>query len=92
MAPVARTDRIDLRLSAEQKRLIEQAAVQSGQTISNFVLGATVRVARKVLREASIVELSNRDRDRLLAALDNTNAKPNASLRRAAKRYKAAIG
>ena len=92
MAARSRTVRIDLRLPAEQKLLIEQAAIQSGQTVSNSVLGATIRLARKVLREAAVVELSSRDRDSLLAALDNTKAKPNASLRRAAKRYKAVIG
>jgi len=92
MATIAKTERLDLRLPTELKRVIEDAAVLSGQTVSNFVLGTTVRRARKVIRESDAIELSNRDRDRFLAALDDTNARPNAALRRAAKRYQAAIG
>ena len=85
-----KSERLDVRVNPEVKQEIEYAASLSGQTVSNFVLGATVRTAREVIRESSVIKLSNRDRDRFLAALDRDDAKPNAALVRAAERYKAA--
>lgn len=92
MATIAKNERLDLRLSADLKRTIEQAAALCGQTVSTFILGYTVRRARKVIREADVIELSDRDRDRFLTALDDADARPNAALLRAAERYKAATG
>ena len=92
MDTIARRERLDLRLPADKKQTIEQAAALSGQTVSNFILSTTVRQARKVIRESASIELSNRDRDRFLAALDDADAKPNAALLRAAGRYKTASG
>jgi uncharacterized protein (DUF1778 family) len=85
-------ERIDLRVPLDQKQLIERAAALAGQSISTFVLGTTLRQAREVISSSEMIDLSNRERDLLLAALDNTSAKPNAALRRAAERRKALIG
>jgi uncharacterized protein (DUF1778 family) len=84
----SKNERVDLRLPMDQKRLIEQAATLSGLTVSGFILGSTIERAREVLRETTVIELSNRDRDRFLAALDDEQAKPGAALRRAARRHK----
>jgi uncharacterized protein (DUF1778 family) len=92
MASNTKDERLDLRLPAQLKRTIERAAALSGQTVTTFILGTTVRRARRVIREANVIELSDRDRDRFLAALDNTDARPNAALLRAAERHKAATG
>ncbi len=85
-----KTERLDLRVEHGVKQEIERAAALSGQSVANFVLGATVPRAREVLREADVIRLSARDRDRFLAALDRDDARPNAALVRAAARYKAA--
>jgi uncharacterized protein (DUF1778 family) len=87
----ARDQRLDLRVQGDQKRLIERAAALSGETLSTFVLGSTLRRARKVLREADVIELSNEARDRFLAVLDDVDARPNAALMKAAERHKAMI-
>jgi uncharacterized protein (DUF1778 family) len=92
MATAPRTERLDLRVPVDQKRLIEEAAALSGLTISSFILGSTVEHAREVVRGAAVIELSNRDRDRLLAALDDVDTKPNPALRRAARRHKKVLG
>jgi uncharacterized protein (DUF1778 family) len=88
----ARDRRLDLRIQGELKSLIERAAALSGETLSAFVLGSTLRRARKVLREADVIELSNEARDRFLAVLDDVDARPNAALTKAAERHKAMIG
>jgi uncharacterized protein (DUF1778 family) len=84
--------RVDLRLSSAQKRLIEQAATLSGLTVSGFILDSTIERAREVLREAAVIELSARDRDRFLAALNDEHAGPSPALRRAARRHKQMLG
>jgi uncharacterized protein (DUF1778 family) len=88
----SKNERVDLRLPMDQKRLIEQAATLSGLTVSGFILGSTLQRAREVLRETTVIELSGRDRDRFLAALDDDQAKPGPALRRAARRHKRMLG
>jgi uncharacterized protein (DUF1778 family) len=92
VAPASRSERIALRLRADQKRLIEQAACLSGQTVSSFILNLTIGHAREVVRENAVIELSARDWDRLLAALNDAEAKPGPALLRAAKRHKEIFG
>jgi uncharacterized protein (DUF1778 family) len=83
-------ERLDLRLPAELKDLIERAAAALGQTVSAFILGAAVPHARGILRDAETLRLASQDRDLFLAALDD-EGEPNEALRRAAVVYKAAI-
>lgn len=88
MSTVTRNDaRINVRLSSELKQTIEEAASALGQTVSEFAISTVVREARQVLQEAQITRLSNRDRDDFLTALNAIDAKPNAALKAAARRY-----
>ncbi|HLA85038.1 MAG TPA: DUF1778 domain-containing protein [Thermoguttaceae bacterium] len=79
---------IHLQLPGELKRLIEKAATVSGQTVNEFVISVVINEARRVLQNSQITRLSDRDRERFIAALEETNSRPNAALRRAATRYK----
>jgi uncharacterized protein (DUF1778 family) len=94
MAPVSKvkSERLDVRLPLDQKVEIEQAASELGMTVSSFILETVRRRARQVIREHTRIELSNRDRDRFFAALDDTDARPNAALLRAADDHKRLIG
>lgn len=88
MSSVTRNDaRINVRLPSVLKRTIEEAASALGQTVSEFAVSTVVREARQVLQDVQITRLSKRDRDRFLAALDDADAKPNASLKAAARRH-----
>ena len=88
MATVSRNDaRINVRLPSELKQTIEEAASALGQSVSEFAIATVVREARLVLQDAQVTRLSNRDRDRFLKALDALDAKPNAALKAAARRY-----
>ncbi len=80
--------RINVRLSRDLKQTIEEAAAALGQTISEFTISTVIREARQVLQGAHITQLSNRDRDLFLEALDASDAKPNDALKAAAHRYK----
>lgn len=92
MAIITRNDkRINVRLSRELKQTIEDAASAVGQTVSEFALSTVIREVRHVLQAAQVTRLSNRDRDRFLDALDAVDAKPNAALKTAARRYLRAV-
>jgi uncharacterized protein (DUF1778 family) len=80
--------RINVRLSPDLKQTIEEAAAALGQTISEFTISTVIREARQVLQDAQLTQLSNRDRDLFLEALDASDARPNDALKAAARRYK----
>lgn len=63
--------RINLRTSPEVKELIERAAAMTGSTVSSFMLQNSSEVARRVLAQQEIINLSDRDRDVFLKVLDN---------------------
>ena len=80
--------RLNFRLSSELKRLIEQAAAHTGQTVSDFAVSTLVQNARRVIEECDRTELTRRDRDAFVDLLDNTKASPNQALVAAARKYK----
>ena len=82
-----RDARLDFRLQSEHKRLIEQAAMASGQTVSEFALSRLLDVARETLDRATTTQLSSRDREAFLALISE-DAAPNEALQAAAERYR----
>ena len=79
--------RLDVRLNQQAKERIEQAAVVSHQTVTDFVVTSLLRASEEVLHRQHTIHLTNRDRDLFLAALD-ADARPNGALRKAAARFK----
>jgi len=84
--------RLNFRLPAELKRVIEEAASAMGQSVSDYAVSTLVKNSRQVIEQRSVTELSNRDRDRFLALLDDVDAEPNRALKDAAERYKKQLG
>jgi uncharacterized protein (DUF1778 family) len=80
-------DRIDARLPAETKHVIERAAVISGVTLSDFVISKAYEAAVAVVREHDSWVLSRSDSRAFVAALLNP-PEPNEALQAAATRYK----
>src|SRR5437016_8783914 len=80
--------RLNFRLRTDHKQVIEAAASQLGQSVSDFAVTTLVRHAREVVREQAVTQLSNRDRNIFIAALDRADLKPNKKLLAAAGRYK----
>ncbi|MEQ1825798.1 MAG: DUF1778 domain-containing protein [Pirellula sp.] len=83
--------RLNFRLAPEIKRTIEEAAAQLGQTVSDFAVSTLIQAARQVIREQNSTQLSERDRKRFVAMLDDESTKPNKALTAAANRYKKQI-
>jgi uncharacterized protein (DUF1778 family) len=80
--------RLNFRLRPDLKQVIEAAAAQLGQSVSDFAVATLVREARQVVHEQSRTQPSDRDRDIFLTALDRTDLKPNKKLGAAAQNYK----
>ncbi len=84
---VAREARLNFRLAAEHKALIERAAYYSGETVTAFAISTLVNHARHVIQDHEMTILSDRDRDLFLSLLD-TDLPPNEALQQAAQRHK----
>jgi uncharacterized protein (DUF1778 family) len=83
----ARAARLDIRLNAQAKEKIEQAAVVSHQSITDFVVTSLLRASEEALERQQLIHLTSRDRDLFLAALE-ADVRPNQALRKAAERFK----
>ncbi len=86
-----RAQRLETRVTAEQKMLIERAAALQGRTVTDFVLTSVQDAARRAIEEHQQLELSVRDSQAFVDAL--LNPKPvNDRLRDTVRRYREATG
>ena len=69
------------------RRVIEQAAVLEGQTLTEYAVSNLVRSARETIQGSQVTELSRRDW-KAFTALLQADAEPNEALKRAAKRHR----
>jgi uncharacterized protein (DUF1778 family) len=83
----SRGERLEARVTAEQKALIEQAAALQGRTVTDFVLTSVQEAARNAIADHQKLELSLRDSKAFVDAL--LNPKPvNERLRDTVRRYR----
>lgn len=80
MAVAIKDVRIDLRASANQKTLLEQAAELKHVSLSSYVLASSLKQAQLDLAENDTLLLSNRDRDLVMSILENP-PEPNEALK-----------
>jgi uncharacterized protein (DUF1778 family) len=86
-----RAERLEARVTAEQKSLIERAAALQGRTVTDFVLTSVQDAARRAIEEHSQLALSVRDSEAFVDAL--LNPKPvNVRLRDTVRRYRERTG
>ena len=88
-AEPTKDDRLQVRLDARAKNVLQRAASYRHKTVSQFVLGSALDEAEKVIRENEAVTLSAPDWKVFFDALTNPPA-PNAALRKAFANYKKA--
>lgn len=86
-----RAQRLETRVTTEQKTLIEHAAALQGRTVTDFVLTSVQDAARRAIEEHQQLELSVRDSQAFVDAL--LNPQPvNERLRDTVRRYREATG
>lgn len=80
-------ERLDLRVTVEQKRQLEHAAALRGQSLTSLVINGAMREAAQAIRECEVLTLSGADSlafvqalldppppsPRLLKAIENYN-------------------
>ena len=86
----AKRERLEARVSTEQKELLQHAADLQGRTLSDFVVESAQRAAEEAIRAHSVITLSARDSRAFAEALLEPPM-PNEALRAAANRYQDAV-
>jgi uncharacterized protein (DUF1778 family) len=82
-----RKERLEARLTPEQKKHIERAARIKGTSVSDFVVLSAADAALRTIREEEVLTLNERARETFARALLNPPA-PGRRLTAAAKRFK----
>ena len=89
-APVKRDERLDARVTREEKETIEIAANLHGTSASDFVRMVTKEAALKTIREHELLTLTQESKKVFVEALLNP-PKPNERAIAAAKRLRQEI-
>ncbi len=74
--------RLELRINAQDKKVVSRAAELVGEGVSAFARAVLVREAKRIVESEQTVVLSPEESRRFLKALDRPFA-PNAALRKA---------
>jgi uncharacterized protein (DUF1778 family) len=88
-ATSAREDRIELRATKEEKRLLATAAAYERLDVTSFIMRNALPAAREVVERAERIQLSERDTVRVLKLLENP-PKPTPALMAVAVRRRTA--
>jgi len=76
-------ERLEARLTAEQKVLFQRAADLLGRSLTDFVISSAQSAAEETIRSHEVLELTARDAEIFFTALENPPP-PNMRLRAAA--------
>ncbi len=87
MALVQRAERLEVRTTSAQKRLIERAAELRGTSVTDFVVSTIQAAAAETIREFESLFLRDEAREVFVTALLNP-PQPNEALKAAAARHK----
>ena len=83
----AKDARLDIRMTPDQKGLIERAAAVSGLSVTGFVMSSVERAIRRALRDYEQMTLTKRDSEAFVQALIEPPM-PSHRLIEAARRYR----
>lgn len=86
-----RGERLETRVTADQKSLVERAAALQGRTVTDFVLSSVQEAARRAIEEHQRLNLSVRDSEAFVEALLNPQP-ANDRLRDTVCRYRQVTG
>lgn len=81
-----RDERLEARVSRDQKALFQRAAELQGRTLTDFVIASVHDAAVRVISETQTIRLSAKESQAFAEALLNPR-EPNARLKTAARRY-----
>lgn len=83
--PALKKQRIDLRLTDDDKSTIEEAAAMTNQTITQFMVASASERAAEIIEQHRRLILNEESWNRVMDAIDNPPV-PDDRLKRAARR------
>jgi uncharacterized protein (DUF1778 family) len=86
-----RAERLEARISREQKQLFQRAADLQGRSLTDFVVSSAQEAAVRTIGEMQIIRLNAEDSRAFAEALLNPR-EPTERLRAAVRRYRDVIG
>jgi uncharacterized protein (DUF1778 family) len=86
----ARAERLEARISRDQKQLLQRAADLQGRTLSDFVVSSAQEAAVRTIERMQIIKLSLEDSRAFAEALLNP-PEPTPALRRSFRRQRELI-
>ena len=86
-----RAERLEARVTKEQKALFVRAAELQGRSLTDFLVASAQAAAMETVRTHDAMRLSERDREAFVSAL-LTPPSPARTLEQAAKRYRQRMG
>lgn len=81
-----KTERLQVRLAPDTRKLLERAAHYQHEPLSQFILKYAVEAAHTIVTQHERITLSNMNFDRFIEALENPR-EPNDALKTAFARY-----
>lgn len=84
-------ERLEARVTADQKALLQRAAALEGRSVSDFMVSSIQTAALETIRRHDILSLTATDSARFIEALLNP-PEPNDALRKAVARHRALLG
>jgi uncharacterized protein (DUF1778 family) len=82
-----KTARLEARITAEQKALVERAAAYQGRSVSDFVVTTVQEAAKAVIQEHEVLRLNASQSRAFVESLLNP-PEPTAALQQAAEEYR----
>jgi uncharacterized protein (DUF1778 family) len=82
-----RSARLEARITAEQKELIERAAAYEGRSVSDFVVATVQQAAKDIVQERELLRL-NKSQSRAFVETLLNPPEPNDALQQAAAEYR----
>jgi uncharacterized protein (DUF1778 family) len=83
-------ERLEARITREQKQIIARAAELRGTSVTEFVIASAQQAATNTIKDYETMNLQGEAREIFVKALLNPTA-PNAAATRAADRYRQRI-
>lgn len=80
MAAIAKNNRINIRVSNDDKEMLELAARYSKQSLSSYIVDIVLKQAELDIKKNETITLNNEQRDLFLKILDNPPP-PNEALK-----------
>jgi len=83
---VYKIERLEARVSSQEKSIFARAAAIQGRTLSEFVVSSLHEAATRAIESHEIIQLADQDRESFINALLSP-PEPSENLKAAAKRY-----